>query len=127
MESLLKLSGLLGEEDNHTDLGTLEKRLADKAASSSQRPSTSDTPTKSPGGAESVSQNGASESQTDISQHLETSRKSSVSSPKPPISRKNEEEVEALSDMMCSLVTNNFGETRFIGAFLICSVWAFAD
>ena len=27
----------------------------------------------------------------------------------------NEEEVEALSDMMCSLVTNNCGETRYIG------------
>ena len=26
-----------------------------------------------------------------------------------------EEEVEALSDMMCSLVTNNCGETRYIG------------
>ena len=26
-----------------------------------------------------------------------------------------EEEVEALSDMMCSLVTNNSGETRYIG------------
>lgn len=28
---------------------------------------------------------------------------------------KTEEEVEALSDMMCSLVTNNCGETRYIG------------
>lgn len=26
-----------------------------------------------------------------------------------------EEEVEALSEMMCSLVTNNSGETRYIG------------
>lgn len=26
-----------------------------------------------------------------------------------------EEEVEALSDMMCSLVTNNCGESRYIG------------
>src|SRR6266516_7540106 len=33
MESLLKLSGLLPDEDNgKTDLGTLEKRLADKTA-----------------------------------------------------------------------------------------------
>ena len=126
MESLLKLSGLLGEEDGHTDLGTLEKRLADKAAQGSQsqvqRPSPSDTPAKSPGIAESVSQNGASESQADNSRHLETSRKSSVSSQRHPPPRKNEEEVEALSDMMCSLVTNNFGETRFIGIHLACSV-----
>ncbi len=28
---------------------------------------------------------------------------------------KTAEEVEALSDMMCSLVTNNCGETRYIG------------
>ena len=29
--------------------------------------------------------------------------------------QKNPEEVEELSDMMCSLMTNKFGETRFIG------------
>lgn len=29
------------------------------------------------------------------------------------------EEVEALSEMMCSLVTNNYGETRYIGKSLI--------
>lgn len=32
-----------------------------------------------------------------------------------PGSQKDETEVEALSDMMCSLVTNNCGETRYIG------------
>ena len=32
---------------------------------------------------------------------------------------KNEEGVEALSDMMCSLVTNNCGETRYIGMDLV--------
>lgn len=36
------------------------------------------------------------------------------------------EEVEALSEMMCSLVTNHYGETRYIGKFscptrLMCS------
>jgi hypothetical protein len=30
---------------------------------------------------------------------------------------KDEQEVEALSDMMCSLVTNQSGETRYIGNF----------
>jgi hypothetical protein len=30
-------------------------------------------------------------------------------------SENKEEPVEALSDMMCSLVTNNCGETRYIG------------
>ena len=37
---------------------------------------------------------------------------SSTAEPEQP-----EEEVEALSDMMCSLVTNNCGETRYIGKF----------
>jgi hypothetical protein len=32
--------------------------------------------------------------------------------------RQDEEEVEALSEMMCSLVTNNSGETRYIGKAL---------
>jgi hypothetical protein len=33
----------------------------------------------------------------------------------PDRGRGEEEEVEALSEMMCSLVTNNSGETRYIG------------
>lgn len=33
----------------------------------------------------------------------------------PQESREGEEEVSALSEMMCSLVTNTYGETRFIG------------
>lgn len=35
----------------------------------------------------------------------------------PPADKNPEgqEEVEALSEMMCSLVTNNYGETRYIG------------
>lgn len=58
--------------------------------------------------------------------------RSSLTSPEPPstkngdkrksaISEKDkeeEEEVEILSDMMCSLVTNNCGETRYIGGWL---------
>ncbi len=76
MESLLKLSGLLNEEDDDKDLGTLEKNLA---------PQSDKHPTPN----------------------------SSTTSPEPP--KEPEEEVEALSDMMCSLVTNNCGESRYIG------------
>lgn len=84
MESLLKLSGLLNEEDDDKDLGTLEKRLA---------PQVEKQPTPN----------------------------SSTDSPEPPKAPAGpEEEVEALSDMMCSLVTNNCGESRYIGGF--CSV-----
>ena len=32
--------------------------------------------------------------------------------------KEGEEEVEALSELMCSLVTNNCGETRYIGMLL---------
>ena len=38
MESLLRMSGLLTEEEaGRTDLGTLEKRLAEKASSKEKR------------------------------------------------------------------------------------------
>lgn len=84
MESLLKLSGLLNDEDDDKDLGTLEKKLTSQVE-------------KQP---------------TPIS---------STNSPEPPKAPEGpEEEVEALSDMMCSLVTNNCGESRYIGE--LCGV-----
>ena len=115
MESLLKLSGLLNEEDgDRTDLGTLEKRLADKTLNQSN----GGTPVRSPGLSET---NGQTGSQTD-SQHntpqqeRRTGRQGSTNSTESPkVKKDGEEEVEALSDMMCSLVTNNCGETKYIG------------
>src|SRR5277367_2170061 len=129
MESLLRLSGilphatrttssrvmtnpslgLLNEDDNgRTDLGTLEKRLQDKSRESmSQRASAGPGSHPTSPSTKSTS-NGANES-TPLS-HL--------ASPEPPNKtvekkkdepEKPEEEVEALSDMMCSLVTNNCG------------------
>ena len=120
MESLLKLSGLLGEEDDRTDLGTLEKRLADKALSN-QNSSTGGTPMKSPGISDSISQDDMSESgqQTPQQDRRASTKSSATLPPAPPAAppKKKEEEVEALSEMMCSLVTNGYGETRFIGIF----------
>ncbi|KAI4147150.1 MAG: hypothetical protein LQ340_005677 [Diploschistes diacapsis] len=123
MESLLKLSGLLNAEDGHTDLGTLEKRLADKALSNQteqqRRPSTSDNAaSKSPTLSDGGSQNGIlteaqSQSHTETSKDPEPSKRNSASSPK---LRKQDEEVEAVAELMCSLVTNNYGETRFIAS-----------
>ena len=115
MESLLKLSGLLNEEDDRTDLGTLEKRLVDK----SQSISNGDTPSKSPRMSESVSQprlSTDSPHETPV-QERRPSQRSSVASPE--VQKEGEEEVEALSDMMCSLVTNHCGETRYIGRLLM--------
>ena len=121
MESLLKLSGLLSEEDgDRTDLGTLEKRLADQT----NKTSNPGTPSKSPSGSSSTgtAARPSSESQRDTPRtgdHL--TPKSAVTSPEPlketvtANAKASEEEVEALSDMMCSLVTNNCGETRYIG------------
>lgn len=106
MESLLKLSGLLSDEDN---LGTLEKRLADKAVHER------DTRSRSPNRSVSANPPRASTESHHNTPRLEihSSPRSSMASPESH--RAGEEEVEALSDMMCSLVTNNCGETRYIG------------
>lgn len=108
MESLLKMSGLLQEEDN---LGTLEKRLADKTSSQSD----GGTPTRVSGrspASESQSNSFNTPHDTPQLEKMPTPR-SSMASPEPP--KQKEQEVEELSDMMCSLVTNNCGETRYIG------------
>lgn len=108
MESLLKLSGLLNEEDGDKDLGTLEKRLADKTYSQSG----SGTPPETSKSVSSPRTANGSHQTTPQAEKLPTP-KSSTTSPEPP--KEPEEEVEALSDMMCSLVTNNCGESRYIG------------
>jgi hypothetical protein len=104
---------LLNEDDNgRTDLGTLEKRLADRDLSRRASANPTSNPT-SPSQVASVTQEGNS-----------SSPRSSLTSPEPPGEKevekrgetpKSQEEVEDLSDMMCSLVTNNCGETRYIG------------
>jgi hypothetical protein len=110
MESLLRLSGLLSDDDSGaTDLGTLEKRLADKTAAAAREKSLSDGSKSTPGVHEASSTNGTPRLGT------VSTPASGEPSPEPPKSGRNEEEVEALSDMMCSLVTNNCGETRYIG------------
>lgn len=123
MESLLKLSGLLGrEDDDRTDLGTLERRLADKTYSQSN----GGTPTKD----SASSSNSGSQPRTLQSPH-DTPQLEKMPTPihspedepprdQPP--RGKEEAVEELSDMMCSLVTNNCGETRYIGTICDCFV-----
>ena len=111
MESLLKLSGLLNEEDgDRTDLGTLERRLADKA-------STHSAIGVPEARSKSVSQTNDSQQDTPPLERIHTP-KSSTATPESP--KEPEEEVEALSDMMCSLVTNSYGDSKYIGtAFTI--------
>lgn len=118
MESLLRLSGLLTEDGS--DLGTLEKRLAETKRESlrlSQQPGSNPT----------------SPTQTSPNEENSSTPRSHIASPEPQNKstpknadkekrksgspeEEKEEEVEALSDMMCSLVTNNCGETRYIGS-----------
>ena len=103
------MSGLLNEED---DLGTVEKRLADKTSNHSN----GGTPTISPGRPEISTP----QPSTTSASHQGTPQRERRSSPKtsvisPEKEKHGEEEVEALSDLMCSLVTNNHGETRYIG------------
>ncbi|KAL3474168.1 fungal-specific transcription factor domain-containing protein [Aspergillus californicus] len=115
MESLLRLSGLLSEDDGKTDLGTLEKRLADRSmAPGHQSTNNSNSPTRF-----NMVPNGHSQPAS-TSRHS-TPRIDSHSSPRtaatsPDSQKDSENEVEGLSDMMCSLVTNNCGETRYIGS-----------
>ncbi|KAL8667270.1 MAG: hypothetical protein Q9202_000843 [Teloschistes flavicans] len=115
MEALLKLSGLLSDEDvDRTDLSMLEKRLADKAIARSNSSTPSDT-TRSQSGSQppASATSGSLLSPTAANKLLTPQSKSN--SPNPAEETHKEEEVEALSDMMCSLVTNNCGETRYIG------------
>ncbi|KAL8907611.1 MAG: hypothetical protein Q9171_005782 [Xanthocarpia ochracea] len=113
MEALLKLSGLLSDEDvDQTDLSMLEKRLADKTVETINGTTPSDTPRLSV--TQPLSASGSNPSPQQVNKL--PSPQSSAASPNPPHEEKPEEEVEALSDMMCSLVTNNCGETRYIGS-----------
>ncbi|KAJ2987185.1 hypothetical protein NUW58_g4643 [Xylaria curta] len=118
MESLLRLSGLLGEDDEATDLATLEKRLAEKRQQSKEGSLASQASQSNPT-SPSQAASGAD--------GLDSSPQSALTSPEPtrerdfrrddsPPSESKNEEVEALSEMMCSLVTNQSGETRYIGS-----------
>lgn len=132
MESLLKLSGILNEEGEDVpdlekmkerlladktvfdgpDSSTMERRLADKTFSQSS----GDTPIRTPersSKSESQPRTFDSSNHTPMADRLPTSQ-DSVASPAEQ-SKETGEPVEELSDMMCSLVTNNCGETRYIG------------
>lgn len=108
------MSGLLSEEEaGKTDLGMLEKRLAEKASfkeTSAQR-TESPAPTRS-GASSAIPEN--SPRPTSARESHDTPRET-VTSPSTDGERTSREEVENLSEAMCSLVTNNVGETRYIG------------
>lgn len=120
-------SGLLGEDDGATDLGTLEKKLAEKKQESRQASQAAISNPTSPSQATSAQEGAVS------------TPRSSLTSPEPPKEgeekrksvdagrqgQEGEEEVEALSEMMCSLVTNTSGETRYIGMLKLLAPCSF--
>ena len=111
MEHLLRLSGLLGEkEQGKTDLSVLEQRLAQRTAASDQGSPASHSESRLPNPPPTQGSQRGSPRPT----HTPSSRASS------PASVKKEKEcsssdVDDLAEMMDSLVTNNHGETRYIG------------
>ncbi len=110
MEHLLRLSGLLGEqEEGKTDLGILEQRLAQRAASEHSSPGNSDRQPR-PSRSQASGQH---------SPQRATSTPPTAHSPGPPVVKKEPEheqaETDDLAEMMDSLMTNNYGETRYIG------------
>lgn len=119
MESLLRLSGLLDDSDNgKMDLGTLEKRLSEQKNPSrrtSMAVSNRTSPAQSTSGPDGNAESPKSTLTSPEPQKEQLPRKRDAN-PSEKTDKEKEEEVEALSDMMCSLVTNNCGETRYIGS-----------
>ncbi|KIV91403.1 hypothetical protein PV10_05946 [Exophiala mesophila] len=122
MESLLRMSGLLTEEEaGRTDLGTLEKRLAEKASSRENATARTSSPAPSRIGVNSQSESSPRpSSQTDTN----TTPRDTVTSPSSDSDKLKSSEVENLSEAMCSLVTNNIGETRYIGSSSAFSIFS---
>jgi hypothetical protein len=113
MESLLKMSGLLTDEEaGKTDLGTLEKRLAEKVTSNGS-PLLQDRTHAS--GTSSTVHPSESNGSTPLHENQQSPRTNMTSPGITDAEKEKKAEVENLSDMMCSLVTNNCGETRYIG------------
>ncbi|KAF4465764.1 transcriptional activator Mut3p [Fusarium albosuccineum] len=119
MEHLLRLSGLLDEEDG--DLGALEKKLMERNQKSRQASmATTSTPTSpsQPASVPSALDGADSTPQSSLTSPNPIAKEDKHKSVTPSVEDagpKGQEEVEALSEMMCSLVTNTYGETRYIG------------
>ncbi|KAF2648661.1 fungal-specific transcription factor domain-containing protein [Lophiostoma macrostomum CBS 122681] len=117
MESLMRLSGVLPEDDDgSTDLATLEKRLADRAGSRTggegATPVDRASEERRPSSVQMMHKNTATPVQPGL-----PSPRSGTTSPEPPRQAAADKEEDTLAEMMCSLVTNNYGETRYIGAY----------
>lgn len=116
MENILRLSGLLDDDDGEIDLATLERRMEEKHGRTRQQShltTDSHTPSRTPSlhDSNAVSPPSTLASPGQATEH-EQSRRNSIQPPR----KEPSDNVEALSEMMCSLVTNTHGETRYIGS-----------
>ena len=112
MEQLLKLSGLLSDQDAETtDLQTLEQKLVEKNAQMSKENGVSRDPSPASGDSTSPTVETSAAAATAGASEKTNGHKSSENAP----NGRKDEAVEALSEAMCSLVTNNYGDTRYIG------------
>ncbi|RSL49912.1 hypothetical protein CEP53_008990 [Fusarium sp. AF-6] len=120
MEHLLRLSGLLDEEDG--DLGALEKKLMERNQKSRQASMATASSPASPSQTASVPSaidgtgSTPQSSLTSPNPIVREDKRKSVTPAPEDANPEDQEEVEALSEMMCSLVTNTYGETRYIGS-----------
>jgi hypothetical protein len=107
-------TGLLTEDDD-ADLGTLEKRLAEKRLRSRQGSQAASNPT-SPSQTYSAQDGNVSTPHSALTSPEPSKFDEQKRNPSQGEKGKDEEEVETLSEMMCSLVTDQAGETRYIGS-----------
>lgn len=109
--------GVLNDDDPSTDLGSLEKKLQEKSRHASLA-TTSNSPPVSPLQADNSTPQSSLASPGKEPKEPAERRKSGLSAEDRRArdsDDEEQEEVEALSEMMCSLVTNQSGETRYIG------------
>lgn len=117
MSSLTSIgAGLLGEDDNGaTDLGTLEKKLVEKHQQSRQASQAiSDSASPQPNLGQDGSGSTPHSSLTPPGSTKDSDKRRSAT-PENDNPDDDREDVAELSEMMCSLVTNTNGETRYIG------------
>ncbi|KAF2275811.1 uncharacterized protein EI97DRAFT_442809 [Westerdykella ornata] len=115
MESLMRLSGVLPEDDDgSTDLATLERRLAERATQ--RQAAEGGTPAATTAGDRRASSAQPAQKHGAPVQPALPSPRSGTASREQSQPPKDDKDEDTLADMMCSLVTNNYGETRYIGS-----------
>ncbi|KAF3393410.1 hypothetical protein DPV78_009517 [Talaromyces pinophilus] len=111
LEGLLKMAGIA---DSETDIPSIERRL--QQAQQSQHNDLNSFSAATAAARSSIENAGKSRTGSLHSTPPQDSNSSPRVTDSPVSQEDKEHEVEALSDMMCSLVTNNCGETRYIGS-----------